>query len=332
MDARRAAFLGDGGHLVVADGDALLLWDEASGFRRVGTCGYGVDLMCGSRDGEHFAFWQRQDERFYLLHLSGEEVFSGRIDTDKAMPHEIVFSGSGDGVAFTWDYDGAHFLYFLNVKKGYKTQFGPSRNAIGYDKDLRRFVELPFHSGPQAPPEVTLLDRHRSPREFRPWDGWQWRCMGIERAGGTPQALVIVCEDEILWLPLSARQPDLHVVDWMPRDRSVTCYTFLISVSHDLALVWLLEPAQAVLVNRRLGRVWEGANLVSAQLCGPHAVAQHRDGGVEVVAADGSMALRCAPISETQTIAATVTDKTLLLAQTPASGGRISLHRQDLRP
>lgn len=116
-----------------------------------------IRSLCAS--GEYCAFWQGRTEEFVLMKVNGECIWSRRINTDKAAPHGVYFSTSGDAVAFTDDYDGGWRVHFLNILKGYSTEFGPCRSAILFDAELRRFLQQDFTESRDS---ICLFDRRRS--------------------------------------------------------------------------------------------------------------------------------------------------------------------------
>jgi hypothetical protein len=72
--------------------------------------------------------------------------------------------------------------------------------------------------------------------------------------------------------------------------------------------------ASVIMVNRNMGVVWKGADVLSATLNGPRAVIHHKSGIIEVVRGDGSVEISCAPPSWKKTLAANVVDNILRVA------------------
>jgi hypothetical protein len=66
------------------------------------------DFLSACPVGEHFAFYE--DDSFHVWSGEGREIWSRGINTDKAAPHRIRFSLSGDAVACVDDWDGLHRL------------------------------------------------------------------------------------------------------------------------------------------------------------------------------------------------------------------------------
>src|SRR5437762_12781965 len=112
MEGEAAILLGSNGPLLLATVERFIFVSANQDVRYL-EHGFGtIEFLTACPDGEHFAFWSREDERFHLLKISGAELWSRRINTDRAAPHRICFSPSGDGVACIDDYDGSHRLSF----------------------------------------------------------------------------------------------------------------------------------------------------------------------------------------------------------------------------
>ena len=85
-----------------------------------------IRLLTTAPGGSYVAYWCQADEQFHLLNADGKEVWSVRINTDRAGANDIRFSAAGDTVAFLYDYDGGHQARVRHLPTGNVRSVGPS--------------------------------------------------------------------------------------------------------------------------------------------------------------------------------------------------------------
>jgi len=321
-----------------------------------------VEHLCACRDGKHFAFWNREDERFRLMNVAGERVFSRRINTDKALAQDIWFSPSGDAVGFIDDYDGGRRLHLYELATGATTEFGPSFEPIGYDANLRAFVEAPvqwrrvdaFCSLPSPAPEnrLGILSRKRKVRGYFERRPERWSALAIQSG---LEGLVALEERNLCWLSLGAAGPTGVVramrsllslfssgssrgaagptgvvrecvpdEGWKPWDRCS------LRVDGDLALIHTGDQAAAVLVHRTSGVLRGAGGVLSAGLDAGRVLLHFDTGAVEVLASDGRTELLWAPEAGHETMAAGLAGGALRVVEFRAAGGGYRFSRRPL--
>jgi len=108
------AFLGFGDRVITSGEDHFRIWSLTGSSTIPFSRANQASLLVGSPAGTHLAFFV--GERFYVLDMGGNVVWSRRINTDKAIPLDIVFSPTGDAVAGLSEYDGARRLHFHSLQ------------------------------------------------------------------------------------------------------------------------------------------------------------------------------------------------------------------------
>ncbi len=297
-----------------------------------------VQYLSASPDGSHIAFWLRADECFHLMKATGEEVWSRRINTDRAEAHGICFSPAGEAVAFVDDYDSAHRLHLFEMPQGRAVEFGPSDSPIGYDAHLRAFIEdpdfllnrgsLPSQPARTETGRLGTLNRDRELSRRLGWDCARWTSAGIQ---ADLSELVMLCDRDLWWLPLDSPEPATMVAECVPEDQRWLRYRCALRVEPDLALIYSTEEAFAVLASRA-GVLYSAHGVLSAALEGSRTLLHYQDGTVEVVQADGSTLLRFAPGSGHETVAAGLAGDRLRVVQLSRESGAFSFRSLALAP
>lgn len=351
MNIDSGVFIDNGNMVVVSGRDALWLLRKdcephvlVSGYK-------DIRFFTASPRGEYLAFWSITGESFRLIDLTGRELWSRWMNTDKATPHGTQFSTSGDAVAFIYDFEGLHGLFFSDIRQGYRTLFGCSNNPIGYDADLQYFIIDrcdPYEDGKLAfyernagsrdliklPPEVVsenmkenplVVDRARCIHPYpvvpiRDWDG-----LSVQSVTEGIEGFVILKDHDLHWLTKDSDKPDATVSDCLPHERAYEWYFCTLAASGNIALIQSVRYGWAIVVNRKFGKVWQGKDLSSVMLIGQYALAKYADGTVEVIQSDGSLELKCTPPSRLTTVAADVIDHDLYIAYASEMSGRLEV-------
>ncbi len=346
MNINSGVFIDDGRLIVVIGRDALSLLRQDCGPRTL-VAGYeDIRFLTASLSGEHLAFWSITGESFRLIDLTGQEIWSCWMNTDKATPHGIQFSTSGDAVACIYDFEGVPGMFFCDIEKRYTTIFGCSGSPIGYDTNLQYFVidscdpyedeKLAFYEHDAGSgnliklhPEVVsekmkksplIVDRNRCIYSYpvvpmRDWDG-----LFVQEG---MEGFVILKDRSLLWLAKDSDKPQVTVNDCLPQEKAHEWYRCTLTVCGDMALIQSVSYGGAIVVNRNIGVVWRGNSLSSTTIRGQRVLAQYTDGTVEVIQSDGSIETRCLPPTGFRTVAVDILDNVLYIAYMSERSQRI---------
>ncbi|MFC2070297.1 hypothetical protein ACFLTB_03905 [Chloroflexota bacterium] len=133
-------FIGDGSLIAYARRNSIRLLRPGSEPSTIVSGFENIRFLTESYYGEYPAFWSDTGESFRLIDLSGEEIWSAWMNTDKAIPRGIQFSSFDNSFVCHFDFEGLPGLFFCDIDNGYTTTFGCSNSPIGYDAGLRYFV------------------------------------------------------------------------------------------------------------------------------------------------------------------------------------------------
>lgn len=340
MNVSSGVFTGDRNQVVIPGRNVLWLVTEDCLSRTVLSGYEDIRFLTASPCGRYLAFWSPNGESFRLFDLAGQELWSRWMNTDKASPHGIRFSTSGDAVARIYDFEGVHGLFLFDIKQCHGTVFGCSSSPIGYDPDLQYFIvdrcdpyrdgELAFHVRDadsreltKLPPEVVsekmkrnplVVDRNRCIHECPVVRIRDWHGLCVQSGMEGIEGFVMLKNRDLHWLSKDSDRPEASVSDCLPHQGTYEWGFYTLAASGNLALIQSVHHGGATVVNRNLGRVWQGEGLSSVMLVGGIAFAQYTDGIVEVIRSDGSMQLKCTPPSGSTTVAADVLDDILRVA------------------
>jgi len=274
-----------------------------------------VQFLTASPDGQHFAYWLQKDECFHLASAAGQELWKRRINTDRAMAHDIRFSPSSDALACIDDYDGGHRLHLFDLGTKSVSECGPSHHPIGFDASLQRFAWTRFSpEGPQLP----VVDRNGSVRDRIYWRLDGWSSLAIQTS---LHEIVVFRERSLFWLPIHASEPSTAVADCVPSEGWESWTGCTLQVSGGLALISVPDWRLAVLAHRNLGVLWKATQVLSATLHGHRTLAHFSSGALEVLGGDGSKHLSYAPPPGTHTVAASLTEGDLCVLECSEAGG-----------
>jgi len=294
---------------IVSTGNSLLRCEEGKESYTIWQFRYDIKFLSGCSDGEHFAFWLGENERFYLMNINGEVIWSCRINTDRALPHYIRFSSSGDAVAFIDDYDGGHRIHFYNITKQYNTEFGPSETPIGYNANLRRFLDFLFFSQGEII-RLGICDRHKSIKSYIDWSFGIWHRLFIQ---DTENKFVVLKKRNILWISIDSLLSETEIADCIPKDIHSQDPCVLEAIG-ELALIHIIKDNFASIINRNIGIVWNGNDVLSAMLNNQKAIIQYVNGTIEIIRDDGSTEMKFIPPKGNKALAPNIVDKTLYIA------------------
>jgi hypothetical protein len=340
MNINSGVFIGDGDLVAVGGRHALWLLRKDCEPHAVVSGYEGIRFLTASPRGKYIAFWSDTGESFRLIDLAGQEIWSRWMNTDKAPPHAIQFSTLGDAVAFIYDFEGLHGLFFYDIKQGYRTLFGCSNSPIGYDADLKYFIVDrcdPYEDGKLAfyehdassksliklPPEVVsarmkenplVVGRNRCLYPYLVVPIRDWAGLSVQSGMEGIEGFVILKDHDLHWLAKDSDKPDATVSDCLPHEKSYEWYFCTLAACGDIALIQSVRYGGAIIVDRNLGRVWQGKDQASVMLKGQRVLAQYSSGTVEVIRSDGSVDLKCTPPSGFTTVAADVLDNVLRIA------------------
>lgn len=289
------------------------------------TCPFGI----------HFAFWSFSGESFTLVDINGNQIWSARMNSDKAVPKWVRFSNSGDAVACEYWFDGVPGMFFCDYWKEYATTFGCSGSPIGYDANLQYFAidgcdpfeddKLAFFkqepdSGNiiKVPPQdisrnleqhPLLVDRYRRVIESPvvPMRNWQALAIRDELNG-----FIILKDGDLYWFKKQNAEPDAvhHCHD---KKEGWDWFHAKLTLSGDNVLIQS-KKAQAMIVNRTAGVVWSGTNLISTLIKKQKILAQYGNGAIKVFRLDGSLEMAYQAPKGFHPVTATIRDDTLIVA------------------
>jgi hypothetical protein len=277
-----------------------------------------IEFLTPCPDGLHFAYWLRNDECFHLADLTGRQLWKRRINTDRAMVHDIRFSSSGDALACIDDYDGGHRLHLFELTTSSVAEFGPSSHPIGFDPDLLRFVGTRFF--PQDP-EGAVVDRDGQVTDRIRWplDGWS----SLAILPGLNE-MAVFRERTLFWLPMNASKPSAAVPDCLPEQGGEPWTPCTLSARPDLALIVPTGTGLAALVSRTRGVVWRGQNVLRATLHSRRALVHYSEGAVELVRPDGAKELAYQPPPGVQTLAAQLAGQAVRVLECSGAQGDLA--------
>lgn len=291
MNISLGIILGNISLMAIIKNDALWLLNEDCVHYILVNDLKGIRFLTACPSGEYLAFWADTGESFRLIDLAGDMVWSSWINTDKATPHGIQFSTSGDALAFVYDFEGAHGIFFCDLKKRYTTTFGCSNSPVGYDADLKYFVidrcnpcedkSLSFYEHDadrgdtiKVRPEVVhekvkksplIVDRDRCVYShpvlsIRDWDG-----LAVQ---DRMEVFVILKEGNLHWLINDSDEPEVIVNGCIPQGSRHEWYRCTLTSCGDIALIQSISHGRSIVVNRNYGVVWRGNDLSSITLSG----------------------------------------------------------------
>jgi hypothetical protein len=335
MNIHSGVFLAGGELVAITDSRSIYLSRTDSVSYKLVSSYQDIRFLTASPYGEYIAFWSITGESFRLVDLSGQELWSSWMNSDKAVPTGIKFSATGDALACFFHFDGVPGMFFCDIGQLFSTTFGCCGRTIGHDNDLRYFVlsdydpyeydKLPFFEVEPASenivklsPEIVsakldngpvILNRKRciisQPASIK--EMWGGLAIQTDMAG-----FVVQRKGDVSWFSYNSQNPEITIKHCLPESAFYQTYCKIMSLSGDNVLIQMKDKATAV--NLHNGVIWSGDDLSSVLLRGQRILAQYDDGKVEVVRSDGSMEM-CLP-QEEKIIAADIKDDTLIVANT----------------
>ncbi len=337
MDIISAAILNKKGLVVISMDGGLHLATPHERPRRIKDS--KASLLSASPDGKLFAFWEGRDESFHLMDTRGKVVYSYRINTDKNMPADIHFSPDGQAVAFIDWGDYGDRLRLCDLRSMFVSKF-ESTSPIGYDSELKHFVEAPIvpllwnedfftmvefdkdkGTYDRVPKEefarrlkepLKVLDGRGKETGGAPMPFHTWNCLAIRDNGRE----FIVLKERSLYRYITGNPEPVAILgncmsEQMGKDRYSP---WLLSTYGDRALVSTSSGAEAVLVDLKTGATREIGNLQTIRQRGDRIIARYMDGSVELIGKNSLNGTTYATEDGMITIAADVIDKTLCIA------------------
>lgn len=348
MNIGSGIILGNSRLIAIIKNNDLCLVNEDGQSRILAKDLRGIRFLTACPSGEYIAFWADTGESFRLIDVTGEAIWSCWMNTDKATPHGIQFSASGDAVAFVYDFEGVHGIFFGDFEKRYTTRFGCSNSPIGHDADLKYFVidrcnpyeheTLAFYEHDtsregtlKVPPAIVRAKIKKSPLiverdrcihshpvlSIRDWEG-----LAVQKG---MEGFVILKEGNLHWLTKDSDKPEVIINGCIPQSSKYEWYRCTLTVDHEIALIQSISYGRSIVVNRNYGVVWRGNDLSSTTLSGQRVLAQYSNGAVEVIRSDGSSELKCTPPSGLTMAAADIIDNVLYIVYTPKIGRSLEI-------
>jgi hypothetical protein len=295
-------------------------------------------------NGIYLAFWSFTGESFRLIDITGNQLWSAWMNSDKAVPQGIHFSTLGDAVACFFHFDGLPGMFFCDINDGFSTTFGCSGNPIGFDAGLQYFAidscdpfedeKLAFFekepgtgSPIKIPPQMVsqmlkqnplLVDRNRCilKKPVLPMRDWQGLAIQNNLAG-----FVILKDCNLYWFNRDSDKPETVCERCIPEDDRYRSHSTRLHLNGDNALIRIGD--HSVVVNRHHGVIFKGTNLSSTTIRGSRVLAHYNDGSVGVIRKDGSIEMECPPPRGFQVLAADIIDRLLTIACAAEMSGNI---------
>ena len=364
MSIHSGVFIGDGSLVVDTTGDSVRLLRPSSQPHTVISGYRNIRFLTASRFGEYLAFWSDSEESFRLINLSGEEIWSTWMNTDKATPRGIQFSILDNSLVCVYDFEGVPGLFFCDIDNGYATRFGCSRSPVGYDAGLQYFAidgldpleygdermalyELDAASGNrimltpaelseriQKKPLIISRDRCIIPTRRGLYEhGWDAMDISISLNG-----FCILKNGSLHWIDEDVTSAETEFKGWLQKYENESWHQINFSVQSDYALVHSLATGSATIIHRHdfSNYVWQGEECSSVNLRYlPYMrlVARYNDGTVSIKLlsrTSESIEHKYAPPEGYDTVAADITFGWLTIAYLSDSGEYIRIDRHEL--
>jgi hypothetical protein len=323
--------------VIVEREQSLVVWGGEYSESRICSVG-GISFLCESPDGTHLAFWSDKGESFHLVTRAGKHVWSRKINTDKAAPHDVRFSPTGDAVAFFDDYDGLYRVHFYSIEKNYTTEFAAGWSPIGFDPGLRRFAErktagavgelqdcaLGLTPGllELMRPEhlIQIKDRRGSVREkYRIEPELHWGAFHIDRSTRT---CLLVCQKHLIWYNFQHNHSTV-IRDCLPNE--IVFGASVVGATDRFTAIHYLNGA-FYLVNYVTGLCWYARHVKRSEMIGSNVLVVLKHGVVQIVTGTGHVNMCVDAPDGYELIDAKVIDDHLVLALLSGTD-RISLTR-----
>ncbi len=291
----------------------------------------GSILVTAHCNSDHVAFFH--DEKFRVWAVNGAEIWSRRINTDRAAPHGIRFSGSGTSIACTDDYDGLHRLHRFEIARNHALTFASGRGPVGTDLSHRRFLAGDcYGSDPYTSiarlDGIAVMDHSGEVAQRTGLGKVRWKAASISTA---LDEVMVLIESVLHWMP---PQPESGPVPAHEIGLTLDYRDFPppeILADGSVALVHVTSQSTAVLVERTAGVLRVFRSVDFADLVPPRILVGYAGGEVEVCNYDGLTGFRYSPRKRWSTLGATVDDSALKIVTWQPDENRFELQSIALR-